>query len=197
MKKIDIKGKEYVPVNERVIAFRQEHPDWSLLTNIESMDDGVVMIRATVQDENGRVISTALAHERENASLVNRTSYIENCETSAIGRALGFLGIGVDTSIASFEEVANAINNQDAPQKKSTKKAKKKTEPKMSDVRQYNAVNDAIKLGIITGHQVKQMIQKYGYNTFKEMTYDDAESLVNIVLAMMNGEQEEEDDIID
>ena len=57
------------------------------------------------------------AEEKETSSYINKTSYIENCETSAVGRALGFIGLGSENSIASLEEVANAINNQQAKPK--------------------------------------------------------------------------------
>ncbi|MCQ2771082.1 MAG: hypothetical protein MJ236_04705, partial [Clostridia bacterium] len=53
-----------------------------------------------------------IPQEKESSSFINKTSFIENCETSAVGRALGFAGIGSKTSIASAEEVRNAINNQ-------------------------------------------------------------------------------------
>ena len=56
--------------------------------------------------------ATGHAEEYMGSSYINKTSFIENCETSAIGRALGLLGIGIDTSIASAEEVSNAISNQ-------------------------------------------------------------------------------------
>ena len=54
----------------------------------------------------------AHAYEKEGSTFINKTSYIENCETSAVGRALGFLGIGIDGSVASADEVKTAILNQ-------------------------------------------------------------------------------------
>ncbi|MCX7001907.1 MAG: hypothetical protein NTV22_01380 [bacterium] len=66
----------------------------------------------TVKDENGRIIVTGHAFEKKDSNYVNRTSCIENCETSAVGRALGMLGICVDIAIASAEEVANAQAQQ-------------------------------------------------------------------------------------
>ena len=61
---------------------------------------------------NGKIVATGHAQEKEGSTFINKTSYIENAETSAIGRALGLLGIGIDTSIASAEEVSTAIANQ-------------------------------------------------------------------------------------
>lgn len=111
-KTVNIKGKEYVEVNERVKYFTKEYAGWSIETELLSDSNGICVFKATIKDENGRVISTGHAYEKESGSFINKTSYIENCETSAVGRALGFLGIGIDTSIASSDEVNNAIIKQ-------------------------------------------------------------------------------------
>ena len=115
---VDIKGKEYVQVNQRVIAFRKLFPDGSIVTDLIHFGDGVCVVKATILDD-GEVISTGLAYEKEGSTFINKTSYLENCETSAVGRALGLLGIGIDTSIASADEMQTAIVNQtsekDAP----------------------------------------------------------------------------------
>lgn len=109
---IDIKGKKYTPVTERVNGFRQGWTNGRIETQILSMADGEVIIQATIKDVEGNVLSTGIASEEKGSSFINKTSYIENCETSAIGRALGFLGIGIDESMASAEEVANAMTQQ-------------------------------------------------------------------------------------
>ena len=119
-KTVNIKGKEYVEVNERVKYFRQNYKGWSIETELISNSNGVCDFKAIIKDENGVVKSTGHAYEKESSSFINKTSYIENCETSAVGRALGFLGIGIDTSIASGDEVTNAVNNQPAKPANST-----------------------------------------------------------------------------
>lgn len=121
----DIKGKEYAEVNQRVKAFRMLYPNGAITTDIVSLKDGIVVIKATVQDEEGKALATGHAYEKENSTSINKTSFIENCETSAVGRALGMCGIGIDVSIASYEEVANAIENQkkEAPNKSTVKGA--------------------------------------------------------------------------
>lgn len=113
----DIKGKDYVEVNKRVIAFRELEPNGCIQTDIIALENGVVTIKATAIDGEGNVLATGYAQEKETSSFINKTSFIENCETSAVGRALGFCGIGIDASIASAEEVANAIENQNKPTK--------------------------------------------------------------------------------
>lgn len=109
------KGKEYAEVNQRVKAFRSVFPEGTISTELLSLADGVAIFKATVINDVGSVLATGHAYEKEGSSFINKTSYIENCETSAIGRALAMCGFGIDTSIASYEEVANAKLNQDKP----------------------------------------------------------------------------------
>ena len=108
----DIKGKEYAEVNQRIKAFRMVHPNGAITTEIIELENGIVTMKATVYDDDLRLIGTGTAQEKETSTFINKTSFIENCETSAVGRALGMCGFGIDTSIASYEEVTNAMNNQ-------------------------------------------------------------------------------------
>lgn len=112
IKTMDIKGKDYAEVNQRIKAFRMCYPNGSISTEILFLADGIVTMKATVCNEEGAILGTGTAQEKETSSFINKTSYIENCETSAVGRALGMCGFGIDTSVASYEEVQNAINNQ-------------------------------------------------------------------------------------
>lgn len=112
IKTTPIKGKEYAMVNERIKAFRMLYPNGSIKTYIENLENGMCLIRAVVEDELGRVLGTGHAYELEGSSNINKTSYIENCETSAVGRALAMCGFGIDISIASAEELEQAIANQ-------------------------------------------------------------------------------------
>lgn len=109
---------EYVEVNQRVKAFRELYPTGQIITEIIKLENGVCIMKATIYDQMGLLLSTGTAYEKENSTFINKTSYIENCETSAVGRALGFLGIGIDASVASKEEVINAIVNQEEEPKK-------------------------------------------------------------------------------
>ena len=116
LNKTDIKGKDYVEVNERIKAFWKLCENGKIETKILSLENGVCVIQALVfenkSDLNPR--ATGIAYEKEGSTFINKTSYIENCETSAVGRALGNAGIGIDTSVASAEEVQNAIMQQEA-----------------------------------------------------------------------------------
>lgn len=112
----NIKGKEYAEVNQRVKAFRTLYPEGFITTEILCREGGLCIIKATVghyADGKSVILATGTAYEKEGSSQINRTSYIENCETSAVGRALGMAGFGIDTSIASAEEMNNALLQQD------------------------------------------------------------------------------------
>lgn len=117
MKTINIKGKNYVPVVERLKEFRssENFKNWSLETEWLSITQEVATCRVIIRDENGLLKSTGTAMELrdEKSSLVNKTSHVENAETSAVGRALGNLGIGLDgDEVASYEEVSRAKKQQ-------------------------------------------------------------------------------------
>ena len=104
---ITIHGKEYKPVAMRVNEFRADHKDWGIRTELVENDDRVI-IKASVVTSDDFVIGTGYAEETRNSSQINRTSALENCETSAIGRALAACGYG-GTEYASANEVQNAI----------------------------------------------------------------------------------------
>ena len=118
-----IKGKDYVTVNERVKAFRKLLPEGTISTEIVSHEDGVIVMVARVYDGT-KLLATGTAFESKESSYINKTSYIENCETSAVGRALAFLGLGIDASIASSDEVENAVAQQTASKDIGVTKAK-------------------------------------------------------------------------
>ena len=112
----DVKGKQYAEVNQRIKAFRMLYPQGTIQTEIVGISDGICIMRATIKNGD-LVLGTGTAYEKENSTFINKTSYIENCETSCVGRALAMCGIGIDTSIASKEEVENAIKQQEENEK--------------------------------------------------------------------------------
>jgi hypothetical protein len=114
-KTTNIKGKEYVEVNERIKYFRTapEFKGYSLSSELVHFDSDSCVVKAVVCNSEGFVVATGYAQEDRSSSYINKTSYIENCETSAWGRALANLAIGIDTSIASSNEVSIAIAKQE------------------------------------------------------------------------------------
>ena len=116
-KTTNIRGKQYVEVNERIKYFRQEpkYQGWGIHTEFlnHSGADDEALCKCTIVNSNGEVAAQGHAHEVRGSSNINKTSYVENCETSAVGRALAMLGIGIDSSIASANEVEEAIAKQE------------------------------------------------------------------------------------
>ena len=113
MKKIQIKGKDYIEVNERVKQFHIDYPNGSITTELIEMTDRFITKTTVIPDVKfpDRKF-TGLAYEKEDSTFINKTSALENAETSSVGRCMGFLGLGIDTSIASYDEVANAVKQQ-------------------------------------------------------------------------------------
>lgn len=113
---IKLGSKGYAQVNERIKAYRKVYPTGSITSNIQEVKDDYVRIRVEVTDEQDNIIATGTASEMltgdSKKDYINKTSMIENCETSAVGRALGFAGFGVDTSIASAEDVERNKENK-------------------------------------------------------------------------------------
>ena len=111
---VQIHGKEYITVNERVQKFHKLYPNGSIKTElIEFTDRFITKTIATPDVEKPERFFTGLAYEMVGSSQINKTSALENCETSSCGRSLSFLNIGIDGSIASADEVENAIHQQE------------------------------------------------------------------------------------
>jgi hypothetical protein len=114
--KVLIHGKEYSTVASRVAKFRAADAQtqlWSIVTEVLFRDAEVVVMKATISNQEGRILATGHAEEVRASSQINKTSALENAETSAIGRALAALGMA-GTEFASADEVAQAIRQQGA-----------------------------------------------------------------------------------
>jgi hypothetical protein len=164
IKTTDIKGKAYAEVNQRIKAFRMVYPNGSIATELLSNENGVCVFKASVFDNETLLLGTGHAYEKESSSFINKTSYIENCETSAVGRALAMAGFGIDTSISSAEEVGNAINNQQSKEDV-LKGAKAKTEV-------LKILNSK------SPEYVKNVLDHYKISEIKEITVDIAEDFL-------------------
>lgn len=108
IKTIDIKGKAYPEVSERIAAFRTLYPAGRIETNVTGIDGDKVTFIAYVYDEEGNILASGRASELKTKNGINALNHIENCETSAIGRALSFAGFGITVSLASAEEMRYA-----------------------------------------------------------------------------------------
>lgn len=178
--------KDYAEVPQRIKAFRMVYPQGFIRTEIISYENGVVVMKSEVgYYENGEavVIGTGAAYEKEGSSFINTTSYIENCETSAVGRALGMAGFGVETSVASAEEVANAMKQQDAVARISVSSARRLqsmfSEISKSDQSYWVKLSDKYKISKVTD------IKKSDYDEILE----EAQNRINEIKGEGNGPQ--------
>ena len=111
--KVKIKGRDYSQVATRVEAFRRQFGiEPEIVTHVISIDENRVMMRAEIVFD-GRIIAVGHAEENRKSGPVNKTSAVENCETSAIGRALGNAGLH-GGEYASAEETEKAVDEQRA-----------------------------------------------------------------------------------
>ena len=167
IKTTDIRGKQYAEVNQRIKAFRMLCPNGCISTEIISCENGIVVMRALISDEEGHLLGTGTAYEKENSSNINKTSYIENCETSAVGRALAMCGLGIDLSVASYEEVSNAIEIQEKtsgfPNRKTMMEIAVKHYPEGTEERSKLLKGLNVKnMDNLSDDQLKAIFSKYG-----------------------------------
>src|SRR5687767_7498163 len=123
---LNLRGREYLEVKYRLVWFREDHPDWSIETEIMNVTDTSAYARATVRDETGRIIATS--HKFE--SVQGFPDFIEKAETGAIGRALALIGYGTQFCADELDEGARIV---DAPVQPTRKTVQKKTSTESVD----------------------------------------------------------------
>ena len=110
---VNIKGKNYRLVADRVKQFRKDYEGHRLETEMLHFDGTHLILKVTVMDHDGAVLSDGIAAEKVGSSNINQTSFAENCQTSAVGRALAFLDENLmGDSLPSADEMTGAINQQ-------------------------------------------------------------------------------------
>lgn len=109
-KAINIKGSQYVLVKDRIVAFNTDYPNGSIVTELVSYQNNQAIVKATVIPDTDKPTRFFTGHSQavDGQGMVNKTAALENAESSAVGRALAMLGIGVIDSVASFDEMAKA-----------------------------------------------------------------------------------------
>ena len=177
----DVQGRPYVEVNQRIKAFRMVYPDGFIMDELISLENGVAMFKASVgyYAENGepRILGTGYAYEKEGSTFINKTSFIENGDTSAIGRALGMAGFGIDASVASAEEVQNAIANQ-GDRKPTEKKNASQEAAGGSQERKASEAQLKIIRATYKGANLNKLLEKNGLEKLEDMTMRKASELI-------------------
>lgn len=185
IKTTSIKGKQYAEVNQRIKVFRMLYPEGFIRTTIMDDAGGRCVFKAEVgyNTQDGEIVlGTGHAYEKEDSTFINKTSYIENCETSAVGRALGMVGIGIDTAVASADDVQTAIANQG---NKTTKKESKDipvlipTEQDKDSVATTDQIKQIEELCERDGVEEKLITLLYDIQEFDELTRVQAYSIVS------------------
>lgn len=179
--KVNIHGKEYETVASRVQRFRGEHKStYSIVTEIVSRDDQTVVMKASItQLVDGGVtilIATGYAEESRTSSSINRTSALENAETSAIGRALANFGMA-GTEYASADEVAHAVSQRAAAPVKATTPDPEPPNLPATILQKSMIMTLLRKQGIADDNMVTLVETAYG-NNLKQLTYNDAQALI-------------------
>lgn len=136
-----ISKRKYVEVNQRIKGFRMVHPNGRIETEIVSFENDEIVMQAKVFDGDGKLISTGFARETASDDFL-KVNYLEVCETSCIGRALGFAGFGIDTSLSSYEEVVNAIEKEEKKPEEKPKPEKKKRNVPMAKKEQLEIIKN-------------------------------------------------------
>ncbi len=180
----NIKGKEYAEVNQRIKAFRMVFPAGRIETALVSCEDGICIFKAIVATNEGNILGTGTAYEKENSSFINKTSYIENCETSAVGRALGMAGFGIDTSVASAEEVGNAIVNQNKKIDEDVENEYQVSD-RVTEVESKTVYNLMMKKGLNVEEKLKS---NYGITNTKDLTKEQYASILKAISSLPDRE---------
>ena len=159
---------DYVQVNERIEKFYERYPSGSIQTELISLDDKQVIFKAfayrNIEDTKP---STGYAMEREGSNFINKTSHVENCETSAVGRALAMMGFEIKKSIASFEEVGNAKLNQ-TPQTEDDKVTLQYLKKLFATTREKGMTKD----------DSQAILCRYGYKSSKDILKKDFDKII-------------------
>lgn len=186
MKTISIKGKEYVTVNERLKEFRNNFKDYALVTEIIELGVDFATVKASIYDDKGVLRATGFAREVVAKSPINKYAFLENCETSAIGRALGNFGIGIDEAVCTADELIQKLSHEDdKPQKTEFEKAA--TADKSATTK---AINQAIKTGATEVKKKTKSIddlkKHYQHSIDKLNTIKDVTELNNTQIDFIN-----------
>ena len=173
---IKIHGKDYETVASRLTRFRKVHPNGRITCEILQDDGKAIVMRASVGFLDVGTIATGHAEEIRGSSNINKTSALENCETSAIGRALAAAGFESGGSIASADEVEIAVARQ-AYEKTVSRTAKKVKEPLVT-AKQLKALSLLLEAHESGEGYLNEILAWAKCGHIKELTQEQAGSLL-------------------
>ena len=173
---IKIHGKDYETVAHRLARFRVEHPTAWLESKLVKDDGNVIIFRTAIGFEAGELIATGHAEEVRGSSNINKTSALENCETSAIGRALAAAGYESGGSIASADEVEVAVARQ--AYEKTTKKLQMPPEPLIT-VDQMEAVSIYLEASETGEQTLQKLLSRAEVDNLNKVTQEQAGAVLS------------------
>ncbi len=176
----NIRGKDYLEVKYRLIWFREEHPDWSIQTEIIKYEENTSTVKARIITNDGQVIATA--HKTEDKK--DFYDHLEKAETGAIGRALALIGYG--TQFAPEFDEGDRVVDAPAQRPKSAPNPFKKETKATSNTRPQNEANKAVNqadtlIGKISFDQA-QTLKKIGFS--KGFSVDQMNSIVKKIASV-------------
>lgn len=183
---IDFKGNNYAEVKERVKAFRKIFPLGRIETSIIEKNENSVTIKATVKDDEGNIIATGHASETKGDGYINKTSHLENCETSAVGRALGFFGLGIESAICSIDELRNKSEEAEA-EKRYEEEGKEIIEEKYVKALRTKLANGHVEEAEVCKLFEIKSIEELNYKQFRYIN----DNFAKMVEAVKNGNKSE------
>ncbi len=171
---LNLRGKEYLEVKYRLVWFREDHPDWSIETELLNVTDVSAYARASIRDESGRIIATSHKFER----IQGFPDFIEKAETGAIGRALALIGYGTQFCADELDEGQRIV---DAPVPIRSRRSEKAGESQQSNGDEAADVTDSIAASADSGEPGDYMInfgRKYKGKKLKEIPRSEMEGYI-------------------
>jgi hypothetical protein len=164
--------QDYEPVEDRLSRFWEEHPNGRIRTEILSSTADSIVMQALIFRDAADTLAAATGHaqEKPGEGMVNKTSWVENCETSAIGRALANLGYAPKGGRASREEMDKVVRQPAEPKPKT-----------VSDAQQKRIVIAASEAGVDdeTRHRITRMFA--GVTSSKDVPVDRLEQVIQAI----------------
>lgn len=197
---MSLKGKDYLQVMWRLVWFREDKPLWSIETEPVQLTDTGARFRATIKDENGRIVQTGYGSETAR----DFGDFYEKAETKAVGRALAMLGYGTQFTALELDEGERIVDspaevrkleqkpNAEAPKQdtaKNAQKAQKATEapqtvnnPPKTETPGKSAVERVQSFVVksrMKAESIMTVCKHYGVNTIGELTEEQAQDYIN------------------
>tara|TARA_R100000654_G_scaffold58857_1_gene85555 strand:- start:1037 stop:1564 length:528 start_codon:yes stop_codon:yes gene_type:complete len=170
---VNIRGKDYITVPKRMAEFRKEHTikeGWAVVTECQDIPDKI-RVKAMILNPAGMVVATGHAEEKPGSNPINKTNAIENCETSAVGRALAMCGYGGE-SFASAEDMAQVQASETPIDQALISDIESKAKEASIDIDRINA--------------------RYGVQRLQDLSQDAAKEALRIISKQLNAKDEAE-----